>query len=115
MIPQAFPQSYPNPQGYQQHQSNQVSMATPPVVFSTNFPTKRPSKSRIKTTIDEKVLLTRTPDEETADGRVRNREASQKIRDTWIYKQVRSRQDEFTQYRKVSRDANTFGSIDSAF
>lgn len=60
-------------------------------------------KSRTKTTIDEKVLLTRTPDEETSDGRIRNREAVQKIRDTWIYKQVRARQDEFTQYRKVRK------------
>jgi hypothetical protein len=59
-------------------------------------------KSRIKTSIDEKVLLLRTQDEEAADGRVQNKETSQKIRDTWIYKQVGSRQDEFTQYRQVS-------------
>jgi len=45
------------------------------------------------------MLVTRTPDEETEDGRIRNREAATKIRDAWIYKQIRLRQDEFTQYR----------------
>jgi hypothetical protein len=45
--------------------------------------------------------MSQTPDEETPDGRIRNREAVAKIRDTWIYKQVRERQDEFTNYRKV--------------
>ena len=51
---------------------------------------------------EEKMLTTRTPDEETEDGRIRNREAATKIRDAWIYKQIRARQDEFTQYRTVS-------------
>jgi hypothetical protein len=37
-------------------------------------------------------IVTRTADEETEDGRIRNREASQKIRDAWIYKQIRARQ-----------------------
>ena len=48
------------------------------------------------------MLVTRTPDEETEDGRIRNKEAATKIRDAWIYKQIRARQDEFTQYRTVS-------------
>jgi hypothetical protein len=52
--------------------------------------------------LEEKMLTTRTPDEETEDGRIRNREAATKIRDAWIYKQIRARQDEFTQYRTVS-------------
>lgn len=51
---------------------------------------------------EEKMLTTRTPDEETEDGRIRNREAATKIRDAWIYQQIRARQDEFTQYRTVS-------------
>jgi hypothetical protein len=51
--------------------------------------------------MDQKVLLTRAPDEETADGRICNKEAGLTIRDTWICKQVRARQDEFTQYRLV--------------
>jgi len=37
-------------------------------------------------------IVTRTPDEETEDGRIRNREAATKIRDAWIYKQIRARQ-----------------------
>lgn len=53
--------------------------------------------------LEDKMLTTRTPDEETEDGRIRNREAATKIRDAWIYKQIRARQDEFTQYRTVSR------------
>jgi len=52
--------------------------------------------------VEDVVLTTRSPDEETADGRIRNREAITKIRDAWIYKQVRNRQREFTQYRSVS-------------
>jgi hypothetical protein len=59
------------------------------------------TKSRVSTVIDQNVLIPRGADEETVDGRIRNREAIQRIRETWIYKQVRARQDEFTQYRKV--------------
>ena len=51
---------------------------------------------------EEKMLTTRTPDEETEDGRIHNREATTKIRNAWIFKQMRARQDEFTQYRTVS-------------
>lgn len=54
-----------------------------------------------RTSLEDKILTTRTPDEETEDGRIRNREAATKIRDAWIYKQIRARQDEFTQYRSV--------------
>ncbi|KAL3807945.1 hypothetical protein ACHAXA_006823 [Cyclostephanos tholiformis] len=46
------------------------------------------------------IVASRAADEETEDGRIRNREASAKIRDAWIYKQIRSRQDEFTQYKQ---------------
>jgi hypothetical protein len=52
--------------------------------------------------LDEKMLTTRTPDEETEDGRIHNREATAKIRNSWVFKQMRARQDEFTQYRTVS-------------
>jgi len=45
-------------------------------------------------------VANRAADEETEDGRIRNREASTKIRDAWIYKQIRSRQEEFTQYKQ---------------
>jgi phosphatidylinositol-bisphosphatase len=46
------------------------------------------------------IMASRAADEETEDGRIRNREASAKIRDAWIYKQIRSRQDDFTQYKQ---------------
>jgi len=55
-----------------------------------------------RSSLEDTMLTTRTPDEETEDGRIRNREAATKIRDAWIYKQIRARQDEFTQYRTVS-------------
>jgi inositol polyphosphate 5-phosphatase INPP5B/F len=45
------------------------------------------------------VLIPSIPDEETQDGIIRNVDAIAKIRDTWIYKQVRLRQDEFTNYQ----------------
>lgn len=64
-------------------------------------PPPRNPATRKKKELTDAVLQTRTPDEETADGRIRNREAVAKIRDTWIYKQVRARQDEFTQYRNA--------------
>jgi hypothetical protein len=53
--------------------------------------------------MEDKVLVTRTADEETEDGRVRNKEAMAKIRDAWVYKQVRARVDEFTEYKQVRR------------
>ncbi len=46
------------------------------------------------------ILASRAADVETEDGRISNREALTKIRDTWIYKQIRSRQDKFTQYKQ---------------
>jgi hypothetical protein len=52
--------------------------------------------------MEEKVLVTRTADEETEDGRIRNKEAIAKIRDAWVYKQIRARVDEFTEYKQVS-------------
>lgn len=51
--------------------------------------------------MEDKVLVTRTADEETEDGRIRNKEAMAKIRDAWIYKQIRARVDEFTEYKQV--------------
>jgi hypothetical protein len=51
--------------------------------------------------MEDKVLVTRTADEETEDGRIKNREAMAKIRDAWVYKQVRARLNEFTNYRQV--------------
>ena len=47
------------------------------------------------------LVANRAADEEMEDGRTRNREAATKIRDAWIYKQIRARQDEFTQYKQA--------------
>lgn len=63
-------------------------------------PNQQQSASR-KMSLEDTMLVTKTPDEETEDGRIRNREAATRIRDAWIYKQIRLRQDEFTQYRTV--------------
>ena len=41
------------------------------------------------------IVANRAGDEETEDGRIRNREAAAKIRDAWIYKQIRARQVSF--------------------
>ena len=46
------------------------------------------------------IVANRAGDEETEDGRIRNREAATIIRDAWIYKQIRARQEEFTQYKQ---------------
>ncbi|KAK1734639.1 inositol polyphosphate 5-phosphatase [Skeletonema marinoi] len=46
------------------------------------------------------IIADRAGDEETEDGRIRNKEAASKIRDAWIYKQIRARQDEFTTYQQ---------------
>lgn len=51
--------------------------------------------------MEDKVLITRTRDEETEDGRLCNKEAMAKIRDAWVYKQVRSRVKEFTEYKQA--------------
>lgn len=58
-------------------------------------------------TMEDKVLVTRTADEETEDGRIRNQEAIAKIRDAWVYKQIRARVDEFTEYKQVHTTLNT--------
>ena len=95
--------------GQQQQQQPPAAYPPPaaapqPVVASPPALQRQPantSKKKISASLEDQVLVTGTPDEETEDGRVRNKEAVRKIRDTWIYKQVRARQDEFTQYRQV--------------
>ena len=66
-------------------------------------PPNNNSNIRRRDEATNKVLVTRTADEETEDGRIRNREAMAKIRDAWVYKQVRERVREFTEYKQVSR------------
>lgn len=93
----------------QQYNTQQVTSqqgppgSRPPTAVT---PAARPQQanqqpSSRKKSLEDTMLVTRTPDEETEDGRIRNREAATKIRDAWIYKQIRLRQDEFTQYRTV--------------
>ena len=86
-------QSYPSQQAPQSvaEQSPVVQTAAPPPPVP---PKNAPGNNKQIGNIEDEVLVPRTPDEEAEDGRVR-------IRDIWIYKQVRARQDEFTQYRPV--------------
>ena len=70
-------------------------------------PPNNNSNIRRRDEATNKVLVTRTADEETEDGRIRNREAMAKIRDAWVYKQVRERVREFTEYKQVSRSSET--------
>jgi hypothetical protein len=81
--------------------------AAPPAA-QFNVPPQQPTsthakqkKRHAKKSLEDSVLVTQMPDEETVSGQVKNREAMQKIRDAWIFKQIRSRQQEFTQYRTV--------------
>lgn len=70
--------------------------STPPITSQRSPATPRPSHA----TNAGIIVANRAGDEETEDGRIRNREAATKIRDAWIYKQIRARQDEFTQYKQ---------------
>ena len=87
------------------------SAAVAPAVIATAttttttspVPTNGDGKSwRPRDEAANKVLVTRMADEETEDGRIRNREAMAKIRDAWVYKQVRERAAEFTEFHQVS-------------
>jgi phosphatidylinositol-bisphosphatase len=73
-----------------------------PANASSNFKLSR-SGSLANTQIKVK-----TADEETEDGRIRNREAAAKIRDAWIYKQIRARSVEFTSMQKVKMFVGTW-------
>jgi hypothetical protein len=111
-------QQRPPPQQQQQQQQQQVTpphsggavLPQPPVLLQPKIRTPN-----VKARLDDQPLMTRTPDEETEDGRLRNREAVAKIRETWIYKQVRARQDEFTQYRKVCNICGRLTDVWSVF
>lgn len=103
-------------QAYQQQavgvpypQSSAAAVATasnviPPAVvsppLSAGARAARPRKNRLSK-MEDRVLVTRTADEETEDGRIRNKEAMAKIRDAWVYKQIRARVNEFTEYKQV--------------
>jgi len=57
---------------------------------------------------EDQMLVTTVPDEETEEGVIRNRQAIEKIRDTWLYKQVKNRQDEFTNYQQANLFVGTW-------
>ena len=90
---------------------------TPTQAANTNVGTATPNRvpsradGRHGDEVANKVLVTRMADEETEDGRIRNREAMAKIRDAWVYKQVRERVGEFTEYRQVSKIEKQIASI----
>jgi hypothetical protein len=90
---------------YPHHQSP-AAVASPahvvPSSTAATFP-EQPAGSRNTrlARMEDRVLVTRTADEETEDGRIRNKEAMVKIRDAWVYKQIRARMDEFTEYKQV--------------
>ena len=82
-----------------QQQQQQQSHTSPPTRRQVN---SSPANSHISNQVTTSIVAPRAADEEMEDGRIRNREAVTKIRDAWIYKQIRARQDEFTQYKQVS-------------
>jgi len=81
-------------------------VATTPTRLPSTTPAATPvnssTNSNSRDDLANKVLVTRTADVETADGRIRNAEAIAKIRDAWVYKQVRERVGEFTEYKRSS-------------
>jgi len=94
-------------QNTQQQQQQQTGTRTPPSRRTSDMSgasrSARTNNSKTSTNNNAAggiIVASRAADEETEDGRIRNREASTKIRDAWIYKQIRARQDEFTQYKQ---------------
>jgi hypothetical protein len=90
----AAPPARPLPQ----QQQPQAALVSPP---TSGGPPKINKFNRIAQ-MEDKVLVTQARDEETEDGRLCNKDAMKKIRDAWVYKQVRSRVKEFTEYKQVS-------------
>jgi hypothetical protein len=89
-----------HPQQAQPPASAEAIAATPAANHSHLHQANK-KKKRVVKTLEDSVLVTQIPDEETVTGQIKNREAIKKIRDAWIFKQIRNRQQEFTQYRTV--------------
>lgn len=85
------PQHPPPPQGSQRMTSTNGNH----VYSSTAWNLAR------KAHMDNQMLVVKSTDVETADGRISNKEAAEKIKDAWMYKQIRARRDEFTHYRQA--------------
>lgn len=95
-VAQQRPQTAPPPQA---PPAVGAAVVAPPPSMDAGAP--KVNKHNRIAQMEEKVLVTRTRDEETEDGRLVNKEAMSKIRDAWVYKRVRSRVREFTTYRQV--------------
>lgn len=94
--PPAFAQAPRSGEQQQQYPPQQSPVVTPPSSGGLSS-----SNNARKTHSENRMLITKTADIETEDGRISNREAAEKIKDAWMYKQIRARQDEFTQYKQV--------------
>jgi len=88
----------PPPQRQQAPPPRSVSNISSASHSSAAAPPATPTTSQKAPT--DPIIADRAGDEETEDGRIRNKEAASKIRDAWIYKQIRARQDEFTTYQQ---------------
>jgi Endonuclease/Exonuclease/phosphatase family len=97
------PPVHPAPAGYPPAQNHSVPPPPPPPPPPSSTTTVASNPAKKIVSLQDRVLVTNraSPDEESVDGRVYNREAAQRIRDAWIFTQVRSRQREFTQYKTV--------------
>ena len=109
------PPSYQQQPPYQTNQSmvNMGNPSGPPPPSVTPPPTVSAAvassaqampKSRLEQRMESKILSCRTPDQETEQGLVRNEEAIRKIRDSWIYKNIRARTNEFTEFKQVRNE-----------
>lgn len=78
------------------------------VVTPTVNPVVVPPGAPKRKELHDTVLLVQTPDQETEQGIKRNPEAAAIIREDWIFKQVRSRVDEFTNYNKATLFVGTW-------
>ena len=101
IVGQQHPTNHPHLVPHLPHLPHQNATQTPPSSVHMQHQ-QQPTKGKTtKKSLEDSVLVTRLPDEESVTGHIKNREAIQKIRDAWIFKQIRQRQPEFTQYRSV--------------
>ena len=84
--------------------ADQTSVATPQK--AADQPERK--LAQYKDPKEDQMLTTTIPDAETEEGLIRNKQAVEKIRDTWLYKQVKSRQDEFTNYQQATLFVGTW-------
>lgn len=80
----------------------------PRSIVSPSSANLKPNRANSNSSVANTQLRVKTNDEETEDGRIRNREAAAKIRDAWIYKQIRARSAEFTSIQKAKMFVGTW-------